>query len=179
MIIRFVIGILDRLFAVAGVIIFTQIPVFYQQYVQRLSGHLSELELQVSVLRKTASRSGKTLEAYITKFIRDPDADFNAQGQFMDNMVNRLVDLKQSFTAMVEAPIWSHPLYLFRYADSDIAWTTFGSFEPGLSFSIESLGYAFVGLIFGLGVFKLIRWAFLSILRFGRNKYGTVKTAQS
>lgn len=179
MIIRLISGIIDRLFAVAGVIIFTQVPVFYQQYLQRLSGHLSELELQISVLKKTASRSGKTLEAYITKFIRDPDSDFNAQGQFMDNMVQRLADLKYSFTAMAEAPIWSHPFYLFRYADSDVAWATFASFEPGLSFTLESLGYALLGLAFGLGTYKLLRWVLINILGLRQNKYGTAPTTQS
>lgn len=177
MITRFITGILDRLFAVAGVIIFTQIPVFYQQYVQRLSGHISELELQVSILRKTAGRSGKSLEEYIAKFVKEADADFNAQGVFMDSMVHRLSNLKQSFTTLVDAPASTHPFYLLRYGDSDIMQTTLSSFEPGLSFSIESLCYAFAGLVVGLTVFKGVKWGIKGIVRLGRKKNGSVTTA--
>lgn len=150
-------GFIDRLFAAAGAIAFTQIPLFYQQYVQRLSGHLAELELQTTLLRQTAARSGKSLEAYIDKFLGSSDTDFSAQGQFMQGIFQRLTELQNSYQALINAPDWVHPMYLLRYGDPDIARATLSHFEPGLSFSVESAVYALLGLAVGLGIFRMIK----------------------
>lgn len=150
----------------AGVLAFTQIPLFYQQYLQRLSGHVAELELQLGVLRKTALKSGKTLAEYIQKFLSGTDLDYQAQGHFMQGMVERLDMIKGSFHTLSEAPVWAHPLYLLRYGDAEIAGATLRSFEPGLSFSIESIIYGLLGLAFGIGVYKCLSWMGRRVLRF-------------
>lgn len=166
-------GFIDRALAVVGVLVFTQIPLYYQQYVSKLSGHLSEIELQITVLKQTAARTGKTLQAYIEKFLAHSDQDVASQGQFMQGMLDRLDHLRNAYTQLTEAPIWAHPLYLLRYGDSEIASSTFSQFEPGLSFSLESLVYGLIGLAFGLGLFKLLRWVFSPIRRLW-NHHGNV-----
>ncbi len=151
-------NLIDRVLVVSGAIVMTQVPLFFQQYMQRLSGHLSELELQITLLRQTAARSGKSFHAYIDKFLNHSDSDFRAQGEFMQGMLQRLDDLKLAFNKLSDSSAWMHPFYLLRYGDSEIASSTLSGFEPGLSFTLESLVYALIGMILGFGIFKGVRW---------------------
>src|SRR5437868_6272991 len=94
---RWFIGICDRICAVLGAFAFSQIPLFYQQYTQRLAGHLAEAGWQVALLHETAEHAGKSLPAYIAKFLNQSDPDFVLQGRLMDSLITRLTTLKESY----------------------------------------------------------------------------------
>lgn len=169
-----IVGLIDRLLAVTGAILFTQIPLYYQQYVYRLSGHLAELELQVTLLRQTAARSGKSLDVYINKFLQSQDSDFLGQGEFMLGLTHRLENLQNTYQALVEAPSWTHSFYLIKYADPVIAKATFNHFEPGLSFTLEGVLYGLIGVAVGLLVFRILKKLFYKVISLFMSKHDQI-----
>lgn len=156
-------NIIDRLFAVAGALVFSQAPLFMQYYTQQLSGHVAELKLNVEAMGKIAAQSGKTLDQYVLKFMASTDPDFNLQGKLMQSMVERWTVFNENLYSMQNATVWTRPFLFIRQFDWDIARTTYHTFEVGLTFNLEGIIYAFLGLLFGYLVFMLIRKVFTFI----------------
>lgn len=155
-ILRFFYHLLDRFFVVFGAFIGSQIPEFFQQYTQRLAGHVAELSYQVDGLKKIASISGKTLDQYIHKFMINSDPDFVRQGEFMDGILIRWQELNQALFKLTQASIWEHPFVFLKEMDYSIARSTYQSFQPGLNLSTEGFLYACLGILAGYGFYHLI-----------------------
>lgn len=153
---RWVGGLIDRLFAVASALIFSQIPIFMQHYQQHLSGHVTELQMQVQSMRNAAALTGKSLQQYVIKFLSSEDVDFKNQGNLMNEMIHRYNSLSEGHQALQEASIYSKPIVFLKYFDKNIAQSTWNSFEIGLSFNIEGIIYALIGIGFGLLVYRLL-----------------------
>lgn len=149
-------SLIDRLCIVFGAFMGSQVPQFMQQYSQRLSGHVTELEHLVEQLRKTASLSHKTLDQYIQKFLSSSDPDFVHQGHFMQGIVNRWDELNQSYLSLMQSSPLSRPFTFLYGLKSDIAGSTFDSFQPGLSLNLEGLCYTGVGIVCGWAFFKVV-----------------------
>lgn len=147
--------ILDRLCALAGALLFSQAPEFFQQYTQRLAGHVAELQRHVDILKQLAKQSGKTLHDYIHKFISNSDPDFSNQGTMMQKMVDRLNDLTLSLQSMQTASVWSRPWEFVTHLQEDIAYGTMVHFKAGLPLTLEGACYAFIGMLVGFGIYSL------------------------
>lgn len=154
--IRFIFGMVDKLVAVAGALLFSQAPMFIHQYMQGLSGHVAEIKLQIDSLRAVSASSGKTLSEYIAKFIDNPDPDFVAQGKWMGDLLDRYTNLSSSLTALQETSLWTRPLLFIRHCYLDIVDQTYREFTPGLPFSAEGFAYALGGMV----IFSTIFWLF-------------------
>lgn len=167
---RWIAGLLDRLFAVAGALMASQAPLFIQHYNQQLSGHISELRHQVEIMRTTALRSDKTLDQFIDKFLGSSDMDFVRQGELMQSMVQRLDTLKESFNSLKEATVLTRPFIFLEQFNWDIAKSTFQSFTIGIPLNTEGLIYALIGIVLGYLTFLCIRklvMAFIYALKGG------------
>lgn len=158
-------GLIDRLFAVTGALIFSQFPLFIQQYQQHLSGHVAELQAQVQAMKNAASMTGKSLQQYVIKFLNSGDVDFQHQGELMDSMIQRYHNLTEGYNALHEASLYSKPFIFIRYLDWDIAQSTWNSFVIGFSFNLEGIAYAIIGITLGLLVYWLLRKILKGILR--------------
>lgn len=53
--IKWIGGLIDRIFAVVGALACLQFPLFLQQYQQHLSGHVVELQIQIQAMQRAAS----------------------------------------------------------------------------------------------------------------------------
>ena len=168
---RWLIGLIDRLFVVAGALIFLQAPLFMQQYTQQLAGHTAELQYQVQILDAAAGESGKTVPAYILKFTASADLDFARQGRMMQDLVDRWHTFNKSYEALTKASITSKPFVFVAYFNKEVAAATWSSFEYGIPFSLEGLVYAVAGILLGYLTFALLAFLLRSIGRlFTRRK---------
>lgn len=147
----------DRLCSVAGAFIFSQIPLFMQQYQQHLAARLAELSKHVQGMRDAAKLSGKTLQQYILKFLQSGDADFSRQGQIIQEMADRWKELGESLKALSEASPLSHPWVFGTHIDFEIARSTLDNYSFGVPLTFEGLLYAIAGMGIGLLLFKVIR----------------------
>lgn len=141
--------VMDRSISAVCALICIQIPSFFVQYMQRLSGHIQELQRQLSTLRHLAEGSGRTLTQYIEKFLHQSDHDFSGQGLWMQGLVQRHSGLSQSWQALQEADAWHRPFVFLSEMDRNIAFGTMGEFQPAIAMSIEGLLYAFIGVLIG------------------------------
>lgn len=162
--IAWIVSFFDRLFAFIGALLFSQIPSFMQQYQQQLSGHITELNFQLTLLRQIADKSGKSLDEYIKKFLNSEDPDFSRQGEYLQNMVIRYVDMSSSYVQLKDADVWHRPLVFVNNYYHDIAWKTYDNYEFGVLFSVEGLVYAAVGFLVGFCVFYLIKSFFRNLI---------------
>ena len=142
-------NIFDRLSVVIGAFVGSQIPQFMQQYTQRLAGYVDALQTLLNQLRQFAFTSHKTLEQYVLKFKESGDSDFSQQADFMQYILAKHQDLQQTVEHLTQGPIWLRPYYFLRDFQSDIAHSTFYSFEFGFNFTLEGLCYAIGGMLFG------------------------------
>lgn len=150
-------GLLDRIFAVIGALLFSQVPVFMQQYTQRLAGHVAELSIQIEKMRQAASLTGKTLQQYVQKFMSASDPDFARQGVIMNEMTHRWQNLSEGLTAMQNASAVTRPFAFGYHLNLDIFKNTFQSFDLGLVFTVEGFIYALIGIAAGYLAFWSIR----------------------
>jgi hypothetical protein len=158
-------GLIDRIFAVIGAVIFLQAPAFIQQYAQRLAGHVSELRLQVDMMRQAALMSDKSLEQFIQKFTSSGDVDFARQGELMQNMLTRYQDLQSSANALQHASVFSRPFVLLSHLNWDIAKAAITSFHFEISFTLEALIYAVIGIVVGCLIYRFIRGIIRAIFK--------------
>ncbi len=157
-------NLLERLCGIAGALIFSQAPIFMQQYTHELAGHVAELHRQVSAMRQVAVQSGKSLELFIQKFVTSLDPDFRAQGELMEKMVHRWHQLSDGLTSLQHAALWERPYLFIHSLDSGVAHDTYRAFEPGLPLTLEGSLYAFAGLLLGTALFRLIRASLRALL---------------
>src|SRR5690349_4193861 len=96
-------GLIDRIFAIIGALLFAQLPMFMLQYSQQVAGRAAELGLQINSLQRIAGLNDKTLPEYIQKFLGNSDPDFSHQGQLLQQMLDRFQYLSQSEASLTEA----------------------------------------------------------------------------
>jgi hypothetical protein len=138
-----------RLFIVFFILLFSQLPVFVDQYEIRLQGHLAESMRQIEAFQTAAAAGGKTLDQYIEKFLEQPDADFTAQGKLMKEAVDRNRLLARATEALRTANPFLRPIVFIRYVDNQVLTDAWKSFTPGLSLTLNVCLWAGIGLIVG------------------------------
>jgi len=138
----------DRVLVVVGMLMFSQIPVFMNQYTQRLGGHFDEIVLHIVSLKKIAHQQNKSLEEYIKKFLNSTDKDFSSQGIFMHRLLGRKTRLQNHLIRLKESTgIKKLGIFLYNL-DFHLARTTFQNFEPAILLTGESVVYGLIGILF-------------------------------
>lgn len=149
---EFVGKVTDRLFVVVGALLGSQLPAFFSQYTQQMSGRVAELGRLAAKLNEIAAASQKSIQQYTQKLLSSQDPDIHSQGEFIDLLVSRFDRLTEVLKSLSEASIWSKPYYFFSRLDSDIFHSVWKNFQPGLDFSLEGLIYAALGGVLGYAI---------------------------
>ena len=144
---------LDRALCVAGAVLFSQLPEFFQQYLQRLGGHLDEARRQLEQFQRTAAQSGLTLDGLITKARAQADPALARLGQVMADTSARVGNLAAAESALRTASAWCRPFVFLRHLDPAIARATWAVFRPAVPTTLEGLAYAVVGMAVMLALY--------------------------
>ena len=163
-------GILDRIFSVIGVVAFSQIPEFIQQYIQRLGGHVDEAQYQVGLIEKAAQSSGHTLKTYIEIFITHTDPGIVEQGQLIQSAIERARELTEILQAIRDASVFTRPFVFLAKIKYPIAKATLEDFQPAVPITLESLIYALIGLFFALAFYQFVLKLPIRLIKKKRNK---------
>ena len=158
-----ILNLIDRIFSVVGALVLCQAPQFMRQYESILTGHALELNRQVNLLKETAQAGGKTVDAYIAKFLAHPDMDFSRQGEWMNQVISRCQQLSESLHALQSASAFKRPFIFLQYVSYDIVQETAAHFIPGIVFNLEMVLYGLVGILLGLGCFSICKKCLLSL----------------
>lgn len=162
---------IDRSFAVVGAFLFCQFPLFIQQYMLLLQGHLTESRLQLQELEHNASLGNKTLLEYIHKFVVSSDPDFVRQGQWMESIQARAAFLGEAYTTLRESSVWTKPFVFLFHFDRPIFTETARLFSFGFPLTLEGCIYAIIGIGFGVLCYRFLRRGWIAFVNlFKRSK---------
>lgn len=148
-------SLLDRALCVIGTVLFSQIPEFMQQYLQRLGGHLDEARRHLAQFQQTAAQSNLPLEQFIQQTAANSDAAVAKLSGVMTEAVNRVDALSAAETAIQQASLWSRPFVFLKHVDYSIARATWSIFKPAVPTTMEGLVYALCGMLTLLAVYHL------------------------
>lgn len=163
---RFGETILDRVLCVLGAIGLSQAPEFFQQYLQRLGGHLDEARLLLAPYEMLAKNSGVTLQQMIEVNRAQAEPLIAGQGDIIANLVVRVESLSVAETALREATLWERPFVFIRHVDADIAARAWEVFKPAVPVTAEGFVYAAVGMVLALGIYQLaVAWPARALIR--------------
>ena len=146
-------GLLDRVLCVAGAVIFTQAPEFFQQYLQRLGGHLDEARRQLRQFQTVAAQSGLTIETLARQTSQNTDTAVAKLGGVITGAVERVHELEVAQTALQHASLWTRPFVFMQQVDPAIAQATWSIFKPAVPTTVEGLVYGGVGMLILLGLY--------------------------
>jgi len=148
-------GLLDRLLCVAAAVLFSQLPEFMQQYLQRLEGHLDEAKLAVDRFKAAASQAGMSLDQLVNSAAQNPDASMGKLGAVVHDAVERVDQLGAADAALRNASALSRPYVFLSHVDWGIARATLSIYRPAVPTTLEGLAYALFGIVLILCVYHL------------------------
>ena len=147
-------NLLDRVLCVLGAAGLSQAPEFFQQYLQRLGGHLDEARRQLAGFEEVARKSGLSFRQYIDLLRSQPAAAVADTGARIAEIQGRVDALAAAETALREASLWERPFVFLRHVDWEIAGRTWEVFKPALPVTSEGLVYAAAGMVLALVVYQ-------------------------
>lgn len=163
-------SILDRAIATAGVLIFIQIPSFLVQYQQRLGGHVDELALLLRKYKSAASDNSRTIEEYIGLHLQSDVKEFVSTGRIMSENMERFTDLSAALKNLSGSKGVVKFFSFIKDFDFDIFKAALKNFVPGISFSIDTLIFAAMGIILFMTVYYIIKKSLLFIINKIKNR---------
>lgn len=144
------------LFGFAGAVLLSQFPEFFQQYAQRIGGHLAELNHQVAELENRAALDGKDTTAYLRHLRDSEDGAVRREGRHFVALVERRGRLTQAYEALATAdPWWRAPRFL-RHIDWPIAGATMKAYRMAMPITSESALYSATGFLSGIMIYGLL-----------------------
>ena len=145
-------GFLDRLACVIGAVCAAQAPEFFQQYLQRLGGHLDEARRQLAGFEQAALAAGKPLDDFATDVVANPDPGLAKLGASIQDTIERVDELTAAQHALVDASVWTRPFAFLGHLQTDIARATLQVFKPAVPTTMEGAFYAAVGVALAFSV---------------------------
>lgn len=146
-------GLLDRLLCVVGAVLFSQVPEFIQQYLQRLGGHLDEARRQLEQFQTVAAQSGLTLDQLVARNQGGGEPITARLGQVIQETVARVDALAAADAAIRQASMLSRPFVFLRHLDFSIVHATWTIFKPAVPSTMEGLVYAGSGVLLALAFY--------------------------
>jgi hypothetical protein len=146
-------SLMDRGLCVVGAVLFSQIPEFIQQYLQRLGGHLDEARRQLGRFQEIATKAGLTIDALMVKSQGSPEPTVVQLGTLMRDTASRVDALAAAEAGIRNASLFGRPLVFLRHLDLSIAHATWTVFKPAVPTTVEGLVYAGVGVLLMLALY--------------------------
>jgi hypothetical protein len=146
-------GLLDRLLCVVGAVLFSQLPEFIQQYLQRLGGHLDEARRQLEQFRAVAAQSDLSLDQLIARSLGSGEPTVAQLGRVIQETMARVDALAAADAAIRQASMLSRPFVFLRHLDFSIVHATWMIFKPAVPTTVEGLFYSACGVLLALAFY--------------------------
>ncbi len=162
---KLILGLLDRLVLLIGVIAAGCVPSFIVQYRQRAGGRLDQLLADLAPFQAVADRShGGSLDALIRYHLQSSDPTFHQEGEALQSMLDAAEHLRAILHGL-DTDLLHQCSYLLLHHDAGLMQATWSVFQPGFTLTLPSLVLAlvvggllwvlFLGLLYGLiGLFR-------------------------
>lgn len=148
---------IDRAVCLLFALAFAQLPLYISQYVDVLTGALTEARINYEDLEKRAASliPPLSVEAFIQHHLDSEDSVFKSSGEHFQEMVNRLHRYEASYQALTTCSLWQKPFVFMQNIDPNLQKALV--YKPGLPMNYEGLSYLLAGLLVGLILIMLVR----------------------
>lgn len=148
----------------AGAAGLSQFPEYSQQYIQRLSGAVDELETVVLQFDKDAVSVDMTREQALLAL--DGKGDIaTARARSMRGTIQRYESLGRNLAALKDADVTGRALNLWRFTDTEVAQKAWADFKPAVPLTLSGLTMAGIGFLGGWTVLALSTWILYRLFR--------------
>jgi hypothetical protein len=154
-------GLMDRVCAVVGAIMMSQIPGFISHYVQRLGGHVDEAKRNVAGWQEIANKTTDgSIGKLVSRYQSSDMAETVEAGQKCLADIDRLENLQDALVAITDASAWSRPFAFLGHIDLSVGRSALGSYTPNVPVDLPGLVYAAIGLVLAVLIYHGIKLAF-------------------
>ena len=141
--------------AVAG----SQVPLFVQQYEQRLGGALHEARLELGKNERLARDEGLSVDDFARRLGRSADPSVAQLGRNVAQQAERTVALGEQAELLAAAAPLVKPLVLARRHDADLVAETWEMYRYTLTLDPSfAIAGALAGLVVNAGVWGAFGW---------------------
>lgn len=140
-----------------GAVLFAQFPAFFDQYVQRLGGAITESQRQVTNITNIAASVGKTPRELIDELLWEDGRDAAIGRNYADTF-QRYEDLRTARGHLRAAPVWGRTVALARYGEADLLKGTWIDYAPSVPVTWAGFVYAIIGFLFAGVLYETILW---------------------
>jgi hypothetical protein len=147
--------------AVAGTFAGAQFPAFYTQYLQHVSGRLTQVMRDLRPILQDAQARGMDVATYLGRAAAE-SGDYTRQ--MVRGDIRAYADLKNleaAYTALSDAGPAMQPVAFARHVSLADAEIVLRHYTPSLPLSMEGMAYGGAGLLLGL----FVAWVLESPLR--------------
>jgi hypothetical protein len=148
----------DRIVCIAFAILFAQLPVYINQYIDVLSGALTEARILYSDVEQQAGQMGMSVDDFIRHHLDNADEVFIKSGEVYSRAVTRYQAYDEAFTALTSASVWTRPFVFLSKQDPELRKAVV--FDAGLPLNLEGAIYALAGLLVALLILGIVRRLF-------------------
>ena len=143
-------------FAAGGLIAFSQIPEFAQQYSQRLGGAIGELRAVVVDFDRDAAKSQLTRDEALEQMTGSPTKFARDRGVSMTRTITRYYMLSRQRDAMNAADPLVRPLFMLQTPDPALMEGAWSDFKPALPVTTPGAIYGGVGALIAMIIARLL-----------------------
>jgi outer membrane murein-binding lipoprotein Lpp len=130
----------------------SQFPEYSQQYLQRLSGAVSELDGVVARFDADAADLGLDRQAALAE-MRATGGMAEARAESMAYVLERHRNLSRDLAALTAEGPAGKVLNAWRFTDPKLARATWAAYRPALPLTLQGAGFAAAGLMAGYCLF--------------------------
>ena len=143
-------------FAAGGLIAFSQLPEFAQQYSQRLGGAISELRVIVADFDRDAANSQLTRDEALEQMLGSPTKFARDRGVSMNRTITRYYLLSRQRDEMNAADPLLRPLFMLQTPDATLVEGAWGDFKPALPVTAPGAVYGGAGALLAIFIARLL-----------------------
>lgn len=133
-------------FAVALILFLSlQGPELIGQYLDHLTGHVEELNIQVQKLQELTGKKGAELKPLINSWIEKGEP--KEPSLFIFSLFERFEKLTADLQAFREAKFWTLPFTFLSHVEGQILRETLENYRWGLSITFSVIPFLLLGIV--------------------------------
>jgi len=131
---------IDKVLFTVTVILGMQLPAFISAYVQRLSGHLNEANIQLSKFKEIAEFQYQgDIDQLITAYLKNSDFSIQQTGKMIAELINRVEHYQVHMNTLTTGEYIERVQYFLFNFDRSLAQDTLAYFKLSLPLTVEAV----------------------------------------
>jgi hypothetical protein len=157
---NFIINIFDKIVFGALLLLFFQVPILADHYLQYVSGYFDATERQVEGFKANAAQHNyPDVYAMIEDLLANTNSVVRTDAQQKMQTMKEYEELKLSIATLKEGNIYERAWFMFNPSRWETLNKVYGNFKPGIPLSLQDIGFSLLtALILSICLMWPFRW---------------------